>query len=54
MAQNSRGQDWQALAEQASKETDAEKMLMLVSQLCDALDERQKPPASQLSKPDCQ
>jgi hypothetical protein len=54
MAQNPKDQDWQALAEQASKETDGEKLTMLVAQLCGALDEREKPPAPQPSKPDRQ
>jgi hypothetical protein len=54
MPQNPRDQNWQALAERASKETDGEKLTMLVAQLCGALDEREKPSASQPLKPDCQ
>jgi hypothetical protein len=44
MAQAHRDQEWQALAERASKETDGKKLLILVAQLCGALDERAKPP----------
>jgi len=54
MAQNPRDRDWQALAERASKETDGTKLSMLVAQLCGALDERGKPPASQPSNPERQ
>ena len=44
MAPNcSRDQKWHSLAEQASKETDPEKLQILVAQLCSALDERMKP-----------
>ena len=53
MAQSSRDQGWQTLAEQASKEMDGKKLSMLVAQLCGALDDREKPHASQPSKLDC-
>jgi hypothetical protein len=39
MARHSRDQKWYSLAEQASKETDPEKLQILVAQLCSALDE---------------
>jgi hypothetical protein len=32
-------EDWRALAERASKETDPKKMLELVQRLCDALEQ---------------
>lgn len=32
--------DWQAIAEQASKEMDSRKLSSLIAQLCHALDER--------------
>ena len=51
MAPNPRDQKWYSIAEQASKETDPEKLNVLVSQLCGALDERLNPPASQPSTP---
>jgi hypothetical protein len=34
--------DWQHLAEQASKETDPNKLMKLVSELCSALDSERK------------
>jgi hypothetical protein len=36
-------QDWLPIAEQASKEMDPEKLMILVTQLCSALDDRKKP-----------
>ena len=44
MTQNSKDQDWLAIAEQASKEMNGDKLMILVAQLCSALDERGKPP----------
>jgi hypothetical protein len=35
-----RDKDWRIIAEQASKETDPEKLMRLVAQLCRSLDER--------------
>ena len=43
MTQNSKDQDWLAIAEQASKEMNGDKLMILVAQLCGALDERYKP-----------
>ncbi len=51
MAPN-RDQDWQALAEQASKEMDGRKLSLLVAQLCSALDVCGKPSVSQPPKLD--
>jgi len=36
-------EDWRAIAEQASKEKDPEKLLMLVKQLCSAFDDGKRP-----------
>jgi len=36
-------EDWLPIAEQASKEMDPEKLMILVEQLCSALDYRKKP-----------
>jgi len=47
-------QKWCFLAEQASKEMDPAKLLILVDQLCRALDERGKQPTSQPSNLSCQ
>jgi hypothetical protein len=43
MAPHSRDQKWYSLAEQASTETDPQKLQILVAQLCSALDERMEP-----------
>jgi hypothetical protein len=43
MAPNPKDQKWYSLAEQASKEMNQTKLMILVAQLCDALDERIKP-----------
>jgi hypothetical protein len=40
MAPNPKDQKWYSLAEQASKEMNQTKLMSLVAQLCDALDER--------------
>lgn len=37
-------QDWRSLAEQASTEMDPEKLLTLVSELCEALEMRRNTP----------
>jgi hypothetical protein len=49
--QQPRDQKWYFLAEQVSKETDAEKLAKLVVQLCNALDEQMKPPAVEETPP---
>jgi len=36
-------EDWRAIAEEASKEKDPEKLLMLVKQLCSAFDDGKRP-----------
>jgi hypothetical protein len=36
--------DWRSIAEQASKEMDPEKLMVLIAQLCSALDERKAKP----------
>ena len=41
---------WYSIAEQASTETDPEKLTILVAQLCGALDEREKPSELQSSR----
>ena len=43
MAPDPRDQKWYSIAEQASKETDSAKLMILVDQLCRALDERINP-----------
>lgn len=43
MAPNPRDQKWYSLAEQASKETDPDKLTTLIAELCSALDDRAKP-----------
>jgi hypothetical protein len=45
MATRSEKKDWQSIAEEASKETNPEKLLTLVRQLCSALDDSKKEPA---------
>jgi hypothetical protein len=35
--------DWRDLAEQASKETDPEKLVKLIAELCDAIDHQTTP-----------
>ncbi|HEV2401878.1 MAG TPA: hypothetical protein VGS27_33400 [Candidatus Sulfotelmatobacter sp.] len=40
IASSSQTEDWRALAEQASKEQDPQKLLKLVQDLCDNLDHR--------------
>lgn len=45
MARHARDQEWYSIAEQLSKEMDSAKLMMLVDQLCSALDEREKLPA---------
>jgi hypothetical protein len=47
MSQDSKEQPWFSIAERASKEMDAEKLTLLVEQLCNALDERHKEPISE-------
>lgn len=51
MAQNPTDPKWYSLAEEASKEMDGAKLSLIVAQLCAALDERGKPPASRLLLP---
>jgi hypothetical protein len=46
MAPSPRDQKWYSIAEQASTETDPEKLGKLVAQLCSALDERGEPSVS--------
>jgi hypothetical protein len=43
MAPNPTNQDWRFIAQQASTEQDPAKLASLVTELCRALDERQKP-----------
>ncbi len=43
--------DWRSIAEKASKETDPEKLMILIAQLCSALDERKARPQSQHDEP---
>jgi len=38
MAPHPTDQDWRCIAEQASKETDPDKLVILVKKLCNALD----------------
>lgn len=40
LTQNYQDQGWRSIAEQASKETDSKKLIILVAQLCGALDNR--------------
>ena len=47
MAHTPESQDWRAMAAQASKEMDDDKLLRLVEQLCSAFDEQHKPPHSE-------
>ena len=54
MAPQITDQKWYFIAEQASKETDSEKLTILVDQLCGVLDERGRPPALQPSNLSCQ
>ena len=42
-------QRWQELATEAAKETDPEKLVRIVEDLCSLLDEGKKPPASSRS-----
>jgi hypothetical protein len=37
------GRDWRDLAEQAAKETDPEKMVKLIQELCSAIDHQARP-----------
>jgi hypothetical protein len=46
MAPQITDEKWYSIAEQASKETDTAKLMILVAQLCSALDERKKPDGS--------
>ena len=48
-------QDWRAIAEEASKEMDPEKLLVLVKQLCSAFDDGKKPalPPESAKEMDC-
>ncbi len=43
--------DWRSIAEKASKETNPEKLTILIAQLCSALDERKARPQSQHDEP---
>jgi hypothetical protein len=52
MAPNPRDQKWYPIAEQVSKETDPQKLAVLVDQLCSALDECRGLPAAPPSEPD--
>jgi hypothetical protein len=49
MAPNPKDQKWCSLAEQTSTETDQAKLMILVNQLCAALDERMQPHAVETS-----
>jgi hypothetical protein len=53
MAQTPQDQGWRALAAQASKEMDEEKLLRSVDQLCNAFDERYKQPQSEHDQNRC-
>jgi hypothetical protein len=44
MSPDIKDQQWQSIAEQASKEMDGAKLSVLVEQLCAAMDERSKGP----------
>ena len=46
MVPNPEEEHWRSIAEQASKETDQEKLLFLVRQLCSAFDDRRNVPES--------
>jgi len=43
---------WHDLAGQAAKETDPEKLMQTVKDLCGLLDAQKKPPASSSARPD--
>ena len=43
--------DWRSIAERASKEMDPEKLMVLITQLCSALDERRARPPWQHDEP---
>jgi hypothetical protein len=43
---------WHDLAGQAAKETDPEKLMQIVKDLCGLLDAQKKPPASSSARPD--
>jgi hypothetical protein len=43
--------DWRAIAEKASKEMDPEKLMILIAQLCTALDARKARPQWQHDEP---
>jgi hypothetical protein len=43
--------DWRSIAEKASKEMDPEKLMVLIAQLCSALDERKARPQCQQDEP---
>jgi hypothetical protein len=47
-------QRWQDLAGQAAKETDPEKLMQIVKDLCSLLDKEKKPPASSPARTDQQ
>jgi hypothetical protein len=46
-------EDWLPIAEQASKEMDPEKLMILVEQLCCALDNRRGPANAYPASADC-
>jgi hypothetical protein len=52
MAPDSKDQEWYSIAEQASTEVNSEKLALLVSQLCAALDKRIRPQASEVHTED--
>jgi hypothetical protein len=43
--------DWRSIAEKASKEMDPAKLMVLIAQLCSALDERKTMPQWQHDEP---
>jgi hypothetical protein len=43
--------DWRSIVERASKEMDPEKLIILIAQLCSALDERRARPPWQHDEP---
>jgi hypothetical protein len=43
--------DWRSIAEKASKEMDPEKLVVLIAQLCSALDEQKARPQWQRDEP---
>jgi hypothetical protein len=46
MAPRPEDEHWRAIAAQASKEMDDDKLMVLVEQLCNAFDERHKLPSN--------